>query len=66
MPTTLKELTEMIAARDSISFNEAAEAVQECQEEMNEAFMSGSLDAAEDALRYCLGLEPDYLMLFIN
>lgn len=66
MPRDLHELTEMIAKRDGISFNEAAAAVRECADEMEQAFFDGDLNAAEDALKYCLGLEPDYLDLFIN
>ena len=65
MPNNLHELTEMIAKRDGISFRDAAFAVRECADEMEQAFFDGDLDAAEDALKYHLGLEPDYLEIFI-
>lgn len=65
MPKTLEELAQMIATRDDISYNEAMSAVRDCAAEMELAFMDGSLDEAEDILRDCLGLEPDYLDLFI-
>ena len=65
MPKTLEELAAMISERDKISFTEAMAAVRDCAADMQYAFMSGSLDAAEDALRDNLGLEPDYLDLFI-
>lgn len=65
MPHTLDELAEMISDRDRISFTEAAEAVRNCAKEMQYAFYNGSLDEAEDILRDYLGLEPDYLDLFI-
>lgn len=65
MPKNLHELAEMIAKRDNISFNEAAQAVHNCAEEMQQAFLDGNLDDAENALQYWLGLEPDYLEIFI-
>ena len=65
MPHTLKELAEMIAKRDGISYTEAARVVRDCAEEMEFAFMNGSLNEAEDILRDYLGLELDYLDLFI-
>ena len=65
MPRTLDELAQMIAKRDGISLNEALTAVRDCAAEMELAFYDGSLDEAEDILRSSLGLEPDYLDLFI-
>ena len=65
MPKTLEELAQMIAKRDSITYNEALAAVRDTAAEMELAFMNGSLDEAEDALRYNLNLEPDYLDIFI-
>ena len=65
MPKTLEELAQMIAVRDGISYNEALSIVHDCTIEMENAFMSGSLDEAEDILRDFLSLEPDYLDLFI-
>lgn len=65
MPKTLDELAEMIAKRDSISYEEALAAIRDAAAEMESAFMDGNLDEAEDILRIELGLEPDYLDLFI-
>lgn len=65
MPKTLEELAIMIAERDRISFNEAMVAVHDAAVNMEHAFYNGSLDEAEDILRTELGLEPDYLDLFI-
>lgn len=65
MPKTIEELAEMIAKRDSIGYEEALAAVRDCALEMEQAFYMGSLDRAEDILRYDLGLEPDYLDIFI-
>ena len=66
MPNNLKELAAMIAERDGISLNEAQILVDETQEEMERAFYTGSLNEVEDILADYLGLEPDYMMLFIN
>lgn len=65
MPKTLEELATMIANRDNISYNEAWTVVRNCAADMEHAFYDGSLDEAEDILRDYLGLEPEYLDLFI-
>lgn len=65
MPQTLDELATMISKRDAISYNEAMAAVRDCAAEMEFAFMNGDLQQAEDALADYLGLEPDYLDIFI-
>lgn len=65
MPKNKHELAQMIAKRDGISYEEAMESVENCAEEINEACMAGDLDMAEDALHYWLGLEPDYLEIFL-
>lgn len=65
MPRTIDELAEMISERDKISYVEALAAVRDCAAEMEFAFMEGNLNKAEDILREDLGLEPDYLDIFI-
>lgn len=65
MPKTIEELAEMIAKRDSISYEEALAAVRDCALEMEHAFYMGSLDKVEDILRESLNLEPEFLDLFI-
>lgn len=65
MPHTLEELADMIAHRDSITYDEAFSAVRDTARMMERAFYDGSIDEAEDILRTELGLEPDYLDLFI-
>lgn len=65
MPKTLEELAVMIAKRDSISYEEALIIIRDAAVDMEHAFYNGSLDEAEDILRTSLGLEPDYLDLFI-
>lgn len=66
MPQTFEELAEMIAQRDGISFEEAMETINDCRIEMESAFYRGNLFEVEDILADYLGLEPDYLFLFIN
>ena len=65
MPKTLEELAKMISRRDDISYEEALIEVRDAAADMEHAFYNGNLDEAEDILRYDLGLEPDYLDLFI-
>lgn len=65
MPRTLEELAAMVAKRDDISYEEAIAIVHDCAVDMQHAFYNGSLDLAEQILREDLGLEPDYLDLFI-
>ena len=65
MPRSIEELAKMIAKRDSLTYEEALSSVRDCAAEMERAFFDGSLSEAEDILREYLGLEPDYLDLFI-
>lgn len=59
---SVKEIAELIARRDSISLNEAYEAIEQCQDELNEIMERGGYyDEAEECVAYWLGLEPDYL-----
>ena len=65
MPKTIEELAQMIAKRDDISYNEALIAVKDCAIELEAAFYRGDLFEVEDILKDSLGLEPDYLDIFI-
>ena len=65
MPKTLEELAVMLAKRDGISVKEEMQIIKQCAVDMEHAFYTGSLNEAEDILRVTLGLEPDYLDLFI-
>lgn len=66
MPKTLNELAKMIAKRDNISLNEAHIIVEDTAMEINTAIARGdSYDEVMDILQYNLGLEPDYIDLFI-
>ena len=65
MPKTLEELAVMLSKRDGISYEEELAAIRDAAADMEYAFYNGSLDEAEDILRESLGLEPDFLDLFI-
>ncbi len=65
MPKTLEELASMISKRDKISYTEAMAAIRDCAADMESAFYNGNLDLAEEILREDLGLELDYMDLFI-
>jgi hypothetical protein len=65
MPKTIDELATMISQRDGISYRDAMEQIRDCAAEMESAFDRGDLFEVEDILKDWLGLEPDYLDLFI-
>ena len=66
MVSSIDELISLITRRDGISHNEAENIVKDCQREIDDAiFHDGSLDLVEDIIADYLGLEPDYLELFI-
>lgn len=65
MPKTIEELAIMLAKRDGLTFEEEFRAIRNAAVDMEHAFYNGNLNEAEDILREELGLEPDYLDLFI-
>lgn len=61
-----EEIIDMIARRDEISWEEAREAIQECQEAIDWLVLQhAGIDEVEQALMEELGLEPDYLLAFL-
>jgi len=66
MPQNLNELATMMAKRDGLTVEEEMETIRLAAIDMETAFYNGDLGLAEEILRSDLGLEPDYLMLFIN
>ena len=64
---TVQEIAEIIMRRDNISYNEAMDLVEQCQDELEILVQGGgSLDDAEDCVAYWLGLEPDYLITLLD
>lgn len=66
MVQNLSELAQLISSRDNISLHEAKLLIEQCRIDMETAFYNGDLDLVEQILANDLGLEPDYLELFIN
>jgi hypothetical protein len=65
------DLIKLIARRDGCTIDEAAETVEECQQEIDSLLESGAepyelYDMAQDAIQNTLGLEPDYMQIFID
>ena len=65
MPKTLEELATMLSKRDGISYEDELAAIRDTAIELEHAFYNGNLNEAEDILREELGLEPDFLDIFI-
>ena len=63
---TFEELAQMLAKRDGMSFEDELIAINFAADEIETAFYNGDLALAEDILRADLGLEPDFLDIFIN
>lgn len=66
MPKNLEQLAALISRRDGISLNEARDLIDETQEEINYVINNTlSYDEVVDIIASNLGLEPDYLDLFL-
>lgn len=64
---TVQEIAEILMRRDNISYNEAMDMVEKCQDELEILVQGGgSLDDAEECVAYWLGLEPDYLITLLD
>ena len=61
----MKEIIKILMQRDGISAAEAENLIEDCAEEMNDAIMRGNYQECEDILASYLGLEPDYLDVFL-
>lgn len=62
----MREIIEILMRRDGISWLEAVNIVEECQNETLEAIANNaSYDDVADIVADMLGLEPDYLDVLI-
>lgn len=62
----MKRIIAILMERDNLSYTEAANIVEEVQEEIAEAIdMGAGLYEIEDIIASELGLEPDYLEDFL-
>ena len=62
---TKGDIMRMLMRRDDISKAEAIRLINSCQAYIDLAIEHGSYDEAEEALYYWLGIELDYLMIFL-
>lgn len=60
-----KDLRDMLMKRDHTTRQEAQYMIDEAQQLIDEAFEDGNLFDIEEILSDNLGLEPDYLDLFL-
>lgn len=65
MPKNMEELAEMLARRDGISYEEELAAIHEVAAEIETVVLDGNPELAEILLADYLGLEPDYLDIFL-
>lgn len=64
---TVDDIVKILMKRDKIHEYEAREMVKNCQDEMNDVIMcGGTYDDMEDAVKYWLGLEPDYIDILLE
>lgn len=72
MPTTKEELALLLVKRDEIEFEDALELINYVQEQIDELFgveddnPYGLFEVIEDLIASELGLEPDYMELFLE
>ena len=66
MVNDIAGLAALLVKRDGISKNEAYNIIEDCQAEIDDVLSyGGSYDTVMDIIQDYLGLEPDYLDLFI-
>ena len=64
-PRSRKALAAMIAQRDNITEYDAAAQVEDCRQLIMEAIANDDYYEIDDILQDELGIEPDYIHLFI-
>lgn len=62
---TIRDLATLISERDECSVQDAMELVTICQSEINDCLIEGRIDVIEDILMDILGIESDYLDVFL-
>ena len=64
-PTTKNELATLLMRRDNLTREDANAMISDFQESVDDALDTNSYHDLDDLIQDELGLEPDYLMLFI-
>ena len=64
-PTTKNELATLLMRRDNLTIEDAHAIIEDFQMTVDDALDSGNYHDLDDLIQDELGLEPDYLILFI-
>lgn len=63
----MKEIIQILMRRDGMTYDEARRYLKEVREEIAEAIENQApIEEIEDIIMSELGLEPDYIMLFLE
>lgn len=66
LPTNYHELALLLMRRDNITYEEARDIIRDTEDSIREALDIGDFYAIDDIILDDLGLEPDYVTVFIN
>ena len=66
LPTNYHELALLLMRRDNITYEEARDIIRDTEDAIREALDIGDFYAIDDIIMDDLGLEPDYVTVFIN
>ena len=66
LPTNYHELALLLMRRDNITYEEARDIIRDTEDAIREALDMGDFYAIDDIIMDDLGLEPDYVTVFIN
>lgn len=66
LPTNYHELALLLMRRDNITYEEARDIIRDTEDAIREALDIGDFYAIDDIILDDLGLEPDYVTVFIN
>ena len=62
---TKEDIVRILIKRDGITMFEAWDWVNQTQKEIDEALAAGTYEDIEEIVKYNLGLEPDYMDVFL-
>lgn len=65
-PTSYHELALLLMNRDNITYEDARSIIRDTEDAIREALDMGDFYAIDDIILDDLGLEPDYVTVFIN
>ena len=66
LPTNYHELALLLMRRDNLTYEEARDIIRDTEDSIREALDIGDFYAIDDIILDDLGLEPDYVTVFIN